>query len=224
MNNTQRSIVALALCGVAPIAFAAAQDTRQAAPLTSVPRLTTLANSSSELTNTVDRYSLDRTALTRRYDATDSPAQRKRMREFYDGLAHAAPRARLRQLSQEGRVDYVLLDNYLQHQIALLDRRDKQRAEAAPLLPFADRLLALQDARRDLETVDHAAVARTLADVAQAGRQLCARCFEPPPARRAWAAAHDGRRQRPRQARATARVPHRRQSRRRGPRRACAAC
>ena len=33
----------------------------------------------------------------------------------------------------------MLLDNYLTHQIALLDRQDKMRVETAPLLPFADR-------------------------------------------------------------------------------------
>ena len=31
-------------------------------------------------------------------------------------------------LTQEGRADYVLLDNTLLHQIALLDRRDTIRA------------------------------------------------------------------------------------------------
>src|SRR5207237_794381 len=81
-----------------------------------------------------------------------------RMREFYDGW-----RARLRELefdrlSQEGKVDYVLLDSYLIHQLALLDRDAKQRAEVAPLLGFEDRLLALQDSRRNLETIDQAAI------------------------------------------------------------------
>lgn len=182
MNSIRQSIVTLVLCGVAPVSAAVAQDTRQSAPLASVPRVASLANSSSELTNTVDRFSLDRTALTRRYDADDSPAQRTRMRRFYDEW-----RARLREhdfnrLSQEGRADYVLLDNYLQHQLALLDRRDKQRAETGPLLPFADRLLALQDARRDLEKVNHSAIARTLADIARQIDTLRSR-FEPPPTR-----------------------------------------
>ncbi len=123
-----------------------------------------VARPASELAPVVDRFAIDRTALTRRYDADDSPAQRKRMREFY-----TAWQARLREvdfakLGAEGRVDYVLLDRYLRHQLALLDRRDKMRADEAPLLPFADRLLALQDTRRNLETIDPRAAARTLAD------------------------------------------------------------
>ncbi|MEX2154498.1 MAG: DUF885 family protein [Gemmatimonadaceae bacterium] len=159
--------------------IAGAQDTRQAAPLTSVPRLAPLVNqTSSELANIVERLALDRAALSRRYDADQSPAQRQRMRNFYDEW-----RARLRdvdfdKLSQEGRIDYVLVDNYLQYQLTLLDRRAKQRTETSALLPFADRLLALQDARRNLETPNHPTLARTLADVAKLVDTLRAQ-FEP---------------------------------------------
>src|SRR5207244_2219476 len=44
-------------------------------------------------------------------------------------------------------------------------RQDKMRGETAPLLPFIDRLLALQDARRNLVTVNPSADARLLAQV-----------------------------------------------------------
>ena len=157
--------LALALVAVAPCAVA--QDAPRPAAMVSVPRLTTLPNSTSELVSIVQRFNLDQQALNRRYDADDSPAKRKRMREFYDEW-----RVRLREhdfdrLSQEGRVDYVLLDNYLIHELALLDRDAKQRTESAPLLPFADRLLGLQDSRRNLETINSPALARTLADVAK---------------------------------------------------------
>jgi hypothetical protein len=89
------------------------------------------------------------------------------MRQFYEGW-----RARLREidfdkLTQEGKIDYVLLDNYSTHQLALLDRQLKMRAEASPLLPFAERLLALQDARRNLQPVDARTTARALTAVAK---------------------------------------------------------
>lgn len=166
-------------CAVLSSAFALPAFAQSGAQ-TSIPSVQSLlTRPSSELAQAVDRFSLDLGALSRRYDADESPAQRQRMREFYDGW-----RARLREvdfdkLSQEGRVDYVLLDNYLQHQLALLDRRTKLRTEAGPLLPFADRLLALQDARRTLANINHAALARTLADVAKNVDSLRA-LFEPP--------------------------------------------
>ena len=136
----------------------------------------------SDLAAVVDRFAIDRTALNRRYDADDSPAQRKRMREFYTAWQARVREVDFAKLGAEGRVDYVLLDRYLRHQIALLDRRDKMRAEAAPLLPFADRLLALQDTRRNLETIDPRAAARTLADATKQVDSLRA-LFEPAPSR-----------------------------------------
>ena len=136
-------------------------------PLASIPSLASLVgHASSELADVVERFAADQTSLNRRYDASDSPAQRRRMREFYTGWRTRLAEVNFDKLAQEGRVDYVLLDNYLQHQIALLDRQDKMRAETAVLLPFADRLLALQDARRDLTPVDPRVTARTFATVA----------------------------------------------------------
>jgi hypothetical protein len=149
-------------------------------PMAEVPALAPLvARSESDLAPVVERYSADLQSMSRRYDATDSPDQRKRMRDFDE-----AWRTRLRaidfdKLNAEGRADYVLLDGHLKHQIALLDREDKKRAEVAPLLPFVDKLLALQDARRNLITVDPAVSARTLAVVMRQVDSMRT-LFEPP--------------------------------------------
>ena len=135
-------------------------------PVASVPKLAPLvARAESDLAPVVERFSADLTSVTRRYDASDSPDQRRRMRAFND-----AWRTRLREvdfgkLNAEGRADYILLDNHIRHQLALLDREDRKRAETAPLLPFTDRLLSLQDERRNLIPVDPAASARVLAQV-----------------------------------------------------------
>ncbi len=154
-------------------AIARAQRVPRATPLAidalaAVPRLGPLvARPSSDLAAVVERFTADQQSLTRRYDANDSPAQRRRMRDFV-----VSWRARLREidfsrLNQEGRADYVLLDNLLKHQVAVLDRDDRKRGETAPLLPFADKLLALQDTRRDLVGIDPPTAARILAQVAR---------------------------------------------------------
>src|SRR5262249_15748301 len=111
-----------------------------------VPALQALVGPpASELAAVVARFDADRDALARRYDADDSPAQRTRMRAFYTGWRARLGELDFAKLGQEGRVDYVLLDHHLAHELALLDRRDRMRRETQPLLPFADRLLALED-------------------------------------------------------------------------------
>jgi hypothetical protein len=131
-----------------------------------VPKLAALvAQPASELAPVVSRFTTDLNSLSRRYDVDDSPAQRGRMRDFYSTWQKRLAELDFDKLSQEGKVDYVLLHNYLTHQLALIDRHDKQRAETASLIPFADRLLALQDARRNLTTIDARAASSTLASI-----------------------------------------------------------
>ncbi len=151
--------------------------------MASIPQLSTLVGlPASELADVVDRFSVDQTSLNRRYDATGSPEQRVRMREFDTGWRARLHDVDFDKLSQEGRVDYVLLDNYVHHQLDLLDRQQLQRGETAVLVPFADRLLALQDSRRDFETLDPRTAARTIADVTKQVDSLRA-LFEQPAGR-----------------------------------------
>ena len=192
MTLSSRAIRRSAFLVVVLGAAATAQDAPRAVAMQTVPRLTTLPNATSELASVVSRFNLDQNALNRRYDADDSPAKRKRMREFYNEWRQRLREHDFGKLSQEGRIDYVLLDNTIIHELSLLDRNDKQRAETAPLLPFSDRLLALQDARRDLETINPQTVARSLAEIAKQVDSLRT-LFEPAPARQAGAAADSSR-------------------------------
>ena len=169
-------LAAAAVLACAP-SVAVAQS--RGAAVDSVPDLAPLvAHPASELADVVDRFSSDQSSLRRRYDAEGSPEQRSRMREFYRAWRTRLAALDFGALGQEGKADYVLLDNYLQHQLVLLDRADTLRAGAAPLIPFADRLLALQDSRRDLTTIDARAAAATLAAVAKQVDSLRA-LFEP---------------------------------------------
>ena len=136
--------------------------------LASVPNLNTLiSNTTSELAPVIERYTADLQSVNRRYDASDSPDQRARMRNFYMSWRQRLTEIPFDKLKQEGKVDYVLLDGRLKYQLALLDRADKERAEGAELLPFADKLLLLQDRRRDLIPNDPVASARALTAIAK---------------------------------------------------------
>ena len=149
-------------------------------PLASVPKLVPLVSrQGSELENIVERFVADQSSLARRYDAQQSPDQRRRMREFYSAWRTRLGEIDFDRLEQEGRIDYVMLDGYLVYQLALLDRQETMRQESSALLPFADRLLALQDTRRNLIPVDPQAAARTLTAVTRQIDSLRA-LFEPP--------------------------------------------
>ncbi len=157
-----RKVVSLTiLCLCATTAHAQGNDSQSL-----VPNLARLVGTpGSELAGVVDRFGNDRQSINRRYDAAGSPAQRKRMREFYSGWSSRLAENNFDKLSQEGKIDYVLLSNYIKHQLVLMDRQDTQRSETAALAPFADRLLSLQDARRDLKAIDSRNAANVLASV-----------------------------------------------------------
>ena len=154
-------------------------------PAASVPALNALVSArSSEMADVISRFASDQQVLQRRYDAPDSPAQRTRTRAFFTSWRTRLGELAFDKLSQEGKADYALLENHLQYQLELMDREEIQRTEMLPLLPFADRALALQDERRDLKTIDGQASARTLADVTRMVDSLRA-LLEPAPPRAA---------------------------------------
>jgi len=121
----------------------------------------------SELRDTAELYAADRRAVLRRYDVEYSPIRRERLRSFNDEWRERLERIDFDALSQEGRIDYVLLDNELRYQLALLDREENTFEQMSPWLPFAGTIMELEESRRRLEPVEPAALARTLAGLAQ---------------------------------------------------------
>jgi uncharacterized protein (DUF885 family) len=133
----------------------------------------------SELRDTVELYSADRAALLRRWTVEYSPARRERLRTFYTGWRDRLQRVAFDRLSQEGRIDYVLLDHRLRAELARLDREAREAREMAARVPFAPAITAFVEAWRAFEPVDGAAAGRTLArlatDADSLGRALRAR-------------------------------------------------
>ena len=168
VSGARPAAILLAALTAVSVARAQVASPVPARDSSTVPALQVLVGPpASELAAVVARFDADRNALAQRYDAFDSPAQRTRMRAFYTAWKAQLGELDFEKLGQEGRVDYVLLDHTLTHELAVLDRQDKMRREMAPLIPFADRLLALEDRRRDLLPADPRVAARTLAEAAK---------------------------------------------------------
>ena len=136
-----RLVVALLIAGQSALAqkLPPVAQPLKVDPAATVPKLESIVvRNESDLAPIVERYSADQQSINRRYDAGDSPEQRKRLRAFATTWRQRLAELDFGKLNAEGKADYVLLDNHLKHQIAELDRTDRKRTETAPLLPFAD--------------------------------------------------------------------------------------
>ena len=135
----------------------------------------------SELRPLIERYTADNSTLGRyfgteywsggggRTAAQSSPDRRARMAKFYSEWQARLDSLDFDQLSQPGRIDYLLFRNRLKRDQHQLDLRGKQLAETLPLLPFRPLILMLVDSRRRMDHVDPANAA---AQVASIGRRL----------------------------------------------------
>jgi uncharacterized protein (DUF885 family) len=105
------------------------------------------ARNESELRVVLERYRLDLAALNRRYPIEHSPARQARLDEFYGGWQARLSELDFDALSQEGRIDYILLRNRIRFDREMLRLDEERWAEIAPLVPFTDKLRQLQEGR-----------------------------------------------------------------------------
>ena len=140
-------------------------------PSAYVPAMPLVA-ATSELRDLVERYAQDRQALQRFYNVQGSDARRERMRAFNRAWLAALPQAGFATLGRQGQVDYVLLRNEVEHELALLDREERMSKETDTLLPFADAIARLQEDRQALKFISaddaFAAVQAVEAQIAKA--------------------------------------------------------
>ena len=120
----------------------------------------------SELRDSVSLFTTDRGALSRRWTVEYSADRRERFREFYTDWRARLGRIAFDKLSQEGRIDYVLLDHRLRSELAKLAREEKLAGEMASLVPFAARITAFEEARRRFDPVDGPLAGKTLSTLA----------------------------------------------------------
>ncbi|HEY3383703.1 MAG TPA: DUF885 family protein [Vicinamibacterales bacterium] len=122
--------------------------------------------STSELRTLVDRFTLDREAINRSWDTPYSPERAVRLKAFLAGWRTQLGQMAFEKLSQDGKVDFLLLLNRIGREEARLARDEKLLAETAPLLPFATRIIGLDDARRRMGSIDAKAAASSMAALA----------------------------------------------------------
>jgi hypothetical protein len=122
----------------------------------------TASATESELRDVVDRYSIDLDALNRRYPVDSSPERIARLEKFFDEWKARVDGIDFGPLGVEGRIDHVLLRNRIDYQKTLLAREKSWVGETRALLPFAEEILALNDARLRMDPLDSSKAAASL--------------------------------------------------------------
>lgn len=166
MNASSKVLLAVSAATLClPVSI---QAQRRAAAAAAPARLAPpSATALSELRDTVAVVMSDRAALQRRWTVDYSPARADRLRSFYTDWRARLAGVDFDRLSQEGRIDYVLLDNRLRQELDQLDRETRLSAEMRAYTPFAATITGFEEARRRFERPDGQATARALADMAK---------------------------------------------------------
>lgn len=105
----------------------------------------------SEMRSPIERYTADRGSLTRSYPVTISPARRARFRKFYEEWLASLKSLDFDSMGQDGKIDYLLFKNHLEYELRQLDLQAQQLTEVQPLLPFANTIIELEEARRRMK-------------------------------------------------------------------------
>jgi len=94
-----------------------------------------------------------------------SRARRERFKKFYSDWLASLQSLNFDSMSQDGKIDYLLFKNHLEYELRQLDIQSRQINEIEPLLPFAAKIIELEEARRRMEPMDSAKTAATLNDL-----------------------------------------------------------
>jgi len=127
----------------------------------------------------LERYASDLQSLRRFYDVQLSPTTERVMRQFYEAWRAAIQPIQFDSLPQEGRIDYLLFRNKLDHEIRQLDLNRKRSEEIADLTPFAPAIVELKEARQRVDPLDPSAAAATLEQISKQMEDLSKRITEP---------------------------------------------
>jgi len=91
-----------------------------------------------------------------------SAVRRARLKQFYNEWLSRLERLDFEKMGQAGRADFLLFRNHLNHELRQLDIQAKALGDTAPLIPFAETILGLDEARRRMEPLEPPKAAATV--------------------------------------------------------------
>ncbi len=130
-----------------------------------------LDTGTSELRPMIERFSVDLEDLERVHPMAGSSIRHARLEKFYSDQLHLVDSVNFDALSQAGRIDYLLLRGRVLHQQKTLASDSRKEEDIAPLMPFQPAIIAFEEARRRMETLDPQQSAIALAKIADSIEQ-----------------------------------------------------
>lgn len=115
----------------------------------------------------VERYRADEGSLSRSHSTPMSAERSERRDKFYQMWLKTLGELDFDALAHSGKVDYVLLRNHLERERTRLAHQDERDEEIRVLAPFADRIIELDAARRQIKPMDSAKAAEQLTELAK---------------------------------------------------------
>ena len=137
---------------------------------------TPLDTGPSEMRPVIERYDVELRDLNRVYAVPGSGRRRSRLEKFYTEQLRLMENINFDALNQAGKIDYLLLDERLLDEQKQLAGEARREEEIAPLVPFQEAIIGLEEARRRMDTIDPrkiaAVLAKMTADIAAAKAAL----------------------------------------------------
>jgi uncharacterized protein (DUF885 family) len=125
----------------------------------------TLDQSKSEMRPYIQLFTADLEALDRYYSIPFAKSRIKRFTAFYDDWLTRINQINFDGLSPEGKVDYILFENYLHFQKYKLERQQKSFREIEALIPLAAEIINLEESRKKIEKIEPPRVAELLSRI-----------------------------------------------------------
>ncbi|HNV84154.1 MAG TPA: DUF885 family protein [Arenimonas sp.] len=128
----------------------------------SAPRPADIPASTQQLALMIHRFNADLSSVEHTHDITGSPKREAALRSLYNSWLQSIGTLDYASLQLEDQVDYALFKRELNYRLKQLDFNRKRFDQAATLLPQADSLIALAEARRELVYADAKSSAQVL--------------------------------------------------------------
>jgi len=113
----------------------------------------------------IERVREDLDNIEQFYNIDLSPDRAARLRKYYGEQLDDLKQAPFDSYDQEGKIDYLLLKNYLERHVRQLDLDAAKDKKTEPILPFASTIMRLCEDRQKMKPMDGEKAAQDIHDV-----------------------------------------------------------